>query len=143
MNKIDNFIGEYFFLSNFYPVKVTFEGLTYDNSESAFQAMKCIIPENRNNFVGLDPSTAKKRGRTVHLRYDWEEVKEKYMYQIVKAKFEQNLNLKLKLLDTGNAELIEGNNWGDKIWGKCNKTKSGQNKLGKILMKVREELREG
>ena len=62
------------------------------------------------------------------------------MYQIVKCKFEQNEDLKIKLLNTGNSELIEGNTWGDKIWGKVNGV--GQNNLGKILMRIRKELKE-
>ncbi|MCY8564311.1 NADAR family protein [Bacillus sonorensis] len=58
----------------------------------------------------------------------------------MKAKFEQNDHLINKLLQTGESILIEGNTWGDKIWGVCNGV--GENKLGKILMKVRNELKE-
>ena len=63
------------------------------------------------------------------------------MYEIVKAKFEQNEDLRKRLINTGDEELIEGNTWGDKIWGKVKG--EGQNNLGKILMRVRKELREG
>ena len=42
-----------------------------------------------------------------------------------------------KLLDTGNAELQEGNNWGDRYWGVDLKTGYGENRLGRIIMKVR------
>lgn len=136
--RIDNFRGKYYFLSNFFSAPILYEGLTYENNESAFQAMKCINPEYRKNFIGLDPSQAKKKGRMIQLRHDWEKVKEHYMYQIVKAKFNQNEDLKIKLLETGNALLIEGNTWGDTIWGMCKGR--GQNKLGKILMIVRKEL---
>lgn len=61
------------------------------------------------------------------------------MYEIVKAKFLQNKEIKEKLLLTGNEELIEGNTWGDRIWGTVNGV--GENRLGKILMQVREELK--
>lgn len=62
------------------------------------------------------------------------------MYEVCKAKFTQNKSCRGNLLKTGNAELIEGNDWGDKIWGQVNGI--GENNLGKILMKIREELKD-
>lgn len=61
------------------------------------------------------------------------------MYEICLAKFTQNENLKLKLLETEDAYLEEGNDWGDKEWGLVNG--NGKNKLGKILMRIRDELK--
>lgn len=61
------------------------------------------------------------------------------MKGLLKEKFLQNEDLKVKLLSTDNEELIEGNNWGDKVWGKVNGV--GENRLGKILMQIREELK--
>lgn len=136
---INEFRGEYYFLSNFYPCKVEWQGIVYENNESAFQSAKCINLEQRKNFIGLDPSTAKRKGRRVKLRNDWEEIKDQVMYEIVLNKFLQNEDLKDKLLRTGEEELIEGNIWHDYYWGVCNGR--GKNKLGKILMQVREELR--
>ncbi|MDE7478548.1 MAG: NADAR family protein, partial [Lachnospiraceae bacterium] len=75
----------------------------------------------------------------VKLRHDWEKVKFDIMYEICKAKFSQNEELREKLIATGKVRLEEGNTWGDKIWGTVNG--KGQNNLGKILMRVREELR--
>lgn len=135
---IDNFRGNYYFLSNFYNVKVTWEGITYLNNESAFQSAKVLNLDKRKQFSNLDPSSAKRKGRNVVLRHDWEKVKFDIMYEIVKAKFSQNEYLKDKLLSSGGEELIEGNTWNDTIWGVCNGR--GQNNLGKILMRVREEL---
>jgi ribA/ribD-fused uncharacterized protein len=132
---IKEFRGKYFFLSNFYEAPVTYKGLTYQNNEAAFQAMKIIREEKREPFCHLNPSQAKSKGRHVQLRYDWEKVKVQFMYEIVKAKFEQNEELKQKLLATGDELLEEGNTWGDKIWGTVNGV--GQNQLGKILMRVR------
>lgn len=137
---IDSFRGEYFFLSNFCEVPVMYDGITYLNNEAAFQAQKTLNKEQRLDFATLNPSQAKKKGRSVSLRPDWEEIKINVMYEICKAKFIQNENLKRSLLNTGNAELIEGNNWGDKIWGQVNGI--GENNLGKILMKIREELKD-
>lgn len=61
------------------------------------------------------------------------------MTEVVEAKFTYNPNLKQMLLDTGDAELVEGNTWNDKYWGVCKGV--GQNKLGKILMMLREEFK--
>ena len=136
---IDSFRGQYFFLSNFCEVPVIYDGITYLNNEAAFQAQKTINKEERIDFSMLNPSQAKRMGRRVSLRPDWEEVKFDIMYEICKAKFTQNQSYKENLLKTGDAELIEGNDWGDKIWGQVNGI--GENHLGKILMRIREELK--
>lgn len=134
---INEFRGKYYFLSNFYETPVTWNGLTYLNNEAAFQSAKTF--SDRECFTNLDPSSAKKLGRKVQLRSDWENVKNDVMYEICKAKFSQNTELKKRLLSTGNEHLEEGNTWGDKIWGTVNGV--GENRLGKILMRIREELR--
>lgn len=141
VSKINDFRGKYHFLSNFYNEKVEFEGLTYLNTEAAFQAMKCSDKNKRLDFVNLNPSEAKRlgRNRNIGLRKDWESVKEQYMYEIVKAKFSQHSYLKEQLIDTGDCYLEEGNTWGDKVWGTVDGV--GENRLGKILMRVREELK--
>jgi ribA/ribD-fused uncharacterized protein len=92
----------------------------------------------RKVFTELSPSSAKYLGRHVELRSDWEDVKDNIMYEIVYNKFSNNLDLRNSLHNTGDAELIEGNWWNDKYWGMSNG--EGQNKLGKILMRVRDEL---
>lgn len=136
---IDSFRGQYFFLSNFCEVPVIYDGITYLNNEVAFHAQKTINKEERIDFSMLNPSQAKRMGRRVSLRPDWEEVKFDIMYEICKAKFTQNQSYKENLLKTGDAELIEGNDWGDKIWGQVDGI--GENHLGKILMRIREELK--
>ena len=139
--KIDSFDGEFAFLSNFYPAPVNFDGMKYPNNEAAFQAQKC--PERRDEFIALgqQPGKQKRLGRKVELRPDWEAVKDDIMYTLCLCKFAQNPSLAEKLLATGVAELVEGNYWHDHYWGVCNGT--GQNKLGKILMAVRNEIRTG
>lgn len=137
---IDSFRGHNYFLSNFFNAKVTYEGVTYLNNEAAFQAAKVIDIEDRKKFATLNPSEAKKMGRRVKLRKDWEEVKDGIMYNVCYAKFTQNPDLKEKLIATGDKELVEGNTWGDRCWGVCNGV--GENRLGKILMRIREELRD-
>ena len=139
MKKIDSFKDDYFFLSNFYEVPVEYDGLKYGSSEAAFQAQKCEFPSKRKEFQNLHPSKSKALGRKVTLREDWDEVKNRVMLEIVRNKFKQNPELKEKLIATGDAYLEEGNWWGDRTWGVCNGV--GENRLGKILMKVRDELK--
>lgn len=143
---INRFDGtEYAFLSNFYecPVRICFpetgECFTFSTSEHAFQAAKC--PTRAREFSGLTPGQAKRLGRQVDMRDDWEDVKDDVMYEVVLAKFTQNEELKDKLLATGDEELVEGNTWGDRYWGQVNGV--GKNMLGKTLMRVRDELRDG
>lgn len=131
--KIDSFKGKYFFLSNFYTADVEYNGIKYLNNEAAFQAQKC--PERAKEFSTLDPSMAKRKGRKIKLRQDWENVKYGIMFDIVIAKFKQNPDLLEKLVKTGTAQLVEGNTWGDTTWGVYRH--KGKNYLGRILMQVR------
>lgn len=137
---INSFRDEYFFLSNFSMCPVEYDGIKYTNSESAFQAQKCANYEDRKEFAQLNPSEAKKLGRHVLLRKDWEDVKVRLMKEIVTAKFVQNPDISQKLLDTGDEYLVEGNTWGDRIWGQVDG--QGQNLLGQILMETRVILKE-
>lgn len=135
---INEFRGRNFFLSNFFSAPVTFDGITYLNNESAFQAQKTLDMNERRAFATLPPNLGKRNGRHVTLRSDWEDVKFDLMYQICLAKFTQNKDLGRKLVATGDEELVEGNTWNDRVWGVCNGT--GENNLGKILMRIRSEL---
>lgn len=137
---IDKFDGEYAFLSNFYEAPVVWEGITYPSNEHAFQAAKSLNPARRLEVAAAaTPGKAKRMGRTLQLRSDWEKVKYNIMLEIVLAKFHQHKDLAEALLDTDEAELIEGNWWNDTTWGVCNGV--GQNWLGKILMTVRTQLK--
>lgn len=136
---IGPFDGEYRFLSNYYNSPIEYEGYTYGSVEAAFQAQKTLDVGRRREFTRLAPNKAKALGRRVPLRSDWEDVKDEIMYNLVKIKFLSNPELRKKLLATLTEELVEVNTWRDTYWGQCEG--KGQNKLGKILMKVREELR--
>lgn len=135
--KITEFRDRYYCFSNFGPGKVTVFGYTFDNGEAAFHSQK--NPLRAHEFVGLDPSAAKKLGRRVTLRRDWESIKDNVMKEVVTAKFTQNKDLQRILLETGDKVLEEGNTWGDTYWGKVDGR--GINQLGKILMEVRASLR--
>lgn len=134
------FVGDLDFLSNFYPVKVEFEGLVYDSTEAAFQAQKCENADERKQFVGVKAGQSKRIGRHVRLRSDWEEVKDGIMERIVRAKFDQHPDLAERLRATGTILLTEGNTWFDIYWGVDAYTGRGENHLGKILMGIREQL---
>jgi len=138
--EICGFFDEYRFLSNFYEAPVTYRGLTYQNNEAAFQAQKCLTEEEKRRFTALSPSKAKSLGRRVALRPDWEKVKLGIMEEILRAKFTQNEHLAIRLINTGNKILIEGNTWRDTFWGVDIKTRKGENRLGQLLMKIRAEL---
>lgn len=141
MDVVKEFTGIYDFLSNFYRAKVTYEGITYPTAEHAYQAAKSTNMEIKKDIANIpSPSGAKKYGKTIEIRKDWEFVKLKIMYEIVSIKFE-NPDLAKKLLDTGDAIIEEGNNWYDTYWGIYLPTGKGENNLGKILMTVRKNIK--
>jgi len=133
---IVSFNGSYFFLSNFFPSKIKYDGITYYTAEAAFQAAKTFDREIKNKISSVMAYQAKRIGKKVKLRDDWEDVKLNIMEEILNLKF-NILELKEKLISTDNSILIEGNNWGDKFWGVYNG--DGENNLGKILMKIRSD----
>ena len=138
-HRICKFEKEFFFLSNYYNAPVEFAGITYKNNEAAFQASKSLDYSVRMEFSDLSSSEAKKKGREINLRKDWESVKVQIMKDLIHAKFEQNLDLQKKLIQTGDAYLEEGNDWGDRIWGTVEG--NGANLLGHILMEEREVIK--
>ena len=137
---ITSFRDEYEYLSNFFEVDVQWDGRIYRNSEAAFQSAKTLNPQIRDSFTLLDPLSAKRKGRQVMLRPDWEAVKTTIMETVVRAKFRQHPDLAKRLVETGDAELMEGNDWNDTCWGVDLRTGEGENRLDKILMSLREEL---
>ena len=135
---IDSFSGEYRFLSNFYPKPFKWRGKTWPSSEHAYQAAKAKDKDDAELIrQASTPGKAKRLGRKIKIREDWEDTKVKIMYSILKAKF-KDPELRAMLKDTGKAKLIEGNTWGDRVWGVYNG--QGKNYLGKLLMKVRNKL---
>jgi len=135
---INSFSGPYRFLSNFYPSIIEYDGIEYPTAEHAYQAAKTYDTAIKRKISMLDsPGKAKRCGQDVIIRLDWEEVKVDVMEDILRIKFDNN-ELFNKLVITIGEELIEGNYWGDTFWGVCNGV--GQNNLGKILMKIRDQI---
>jgi len=142
---ISEFNGEYRFLSNFYPSKIIYDGIEYPSVEYAFQALKTFDIEMRKTISKLStPGIAKRYGKILILRDDWEDVKFQIMENCLRLKFHNGSELAKKLVDTYPSNLVEGNVWHDNIWGSCSCKKCLQlpsfNNLGKLLMKIREEL---
>lgn len=143
---IDFFDGEYAFLSNFYNASCIFEEKLYPTVEHAFQAAKSLDHAERDWIAAAgSPGLAKRLGRRINLRPDWEKVKFDVMEECLRSKFADPV-LKQKLLTTGDEELVEGNYWHDNTWGNCSCEKCknivGRNMLGNILMKLRTEFME-
>jgi ribA/ribD-fused uncharacterized protein len=129
-------------LSNFSPHGVEMDGLWFPTVEHYFQAQKFHDEDYREKIrIAKTPAESKTLGRSrkVKLRDDWEEVKEEIMHAACLKKFQAHPELCQRLLSTGDEELIESAP-NDYFWG-CGRNGSGQNKLGQILMQVREELK--
>ena len=157
MEIISSFRGKYDFLSNFSSVLIRYNGHMYNSLESAFQAQK--NPDCADMFRNMgtqealkakrrpiiDPGEAKRLGRKIPLRPDWNTVKDQIMLELLTAKFTQNESLKRELIETGDAVLIEGNTWHDNYWGYCICPKcvlvEQHNKLGNLLMQIRDVLK--
>ena len=154
MSVIDKFRGEHHFLSNFWIEPFEYEGQTVATGEHAFQAAKCkpgdeAIRERVLTVRRADgtpsPTLAKKMGKKVPLRPDWDEARIGVMREVLAAKFAAGSPLADRLLATGEAELIEGNTWRDTFWGRTRDKDgnwTGQNWLGVLLMERRAALRD-
>lgn len=139
MNKILGFFGPYRFLSNFHKVPVVLDGETYPTTEHAYQAAKTFDLDARKVIRVLpEPRDARRAGQNLVMRPNWNEVKLLVMDDVNRQKFSIE-PCKTWLLETEDWYLEETNTWNDTFWGVCNHV--GANNLGKILMKIREDLR--
>lgn len=139
--KIESFEQEpYTFLSNFYHSPFIYKGKEYPTVEHAYQASKAFFEKEHEQIrLAATPAQAKKLGRKCVMKDYWDLIKVGMMYQFLFLKF-QDPDLEEKLLATENAELIEGNWWGDLFWGVYNGV--GENWLGKLLMQIRTQLKQ-
>jgi len=153
---IESFTGRWRFLSNFWPSKIEHQGITYPTLEHYYVSMKVKNDQQIDGkYITMidcreliakmpDPAKVKQFGKIIKVRKDWDDVKLDVMLWGIREKFKQE-DLKQMLLDTGDEELVEGNWWHDNFFGVCTCGPcqgEGQNNLGKIIMKVRDELRQ-
>lgn len=139
---INRFVGEYFFLSNFYPSPVKINDLIFPTAEHAFQAMKAWHEKDKLLIAqAKSPGAAKRLGKSVIIIPWWDDIRLKVMLYVVNIKFTINHHLKNRLVDTEPSFLVEGNMHHDNFWGNCICPRcrdiEGHNHHGKILMAVR------
>lgn len=149
---ITRFSGAHAFLSNFFVAPILFtlhngqRTLLVSTVEHAYQASKTTDPAKQLWIASAPtPAAAKSRGGSIpDLLPDWDNVRDGYMRFFLGQKFSLP-HLLPALLATGDAVLIEGNTWGDRYWGCVYNAGhwDGQNRLGKLLMALRDELRAG
>lgn len=139
---INQFRGEYRFLSNFWPCRIEYGGRVFPSVEHAYQAAKFRDTTIIEAIQAVRSPGKAKRMAKFHQRFDlsWEERKVTVMRELVRQKF-QDPALARQLLDTDDQVLQEGNTWGDRFWGIDFGSGQGANTLGQILMEVRAELR--
>ena len=129
--------------SNFSAHPFTLEGQLWPTSEHYFQAQKFIgHPEHQDEIrLAATPMEAAEKGRERHrpLRPDWNAVRDDAMRRALTAKFAAHPELIELLLATGDETLIEKTT-NDYYWG-CGTEGTGKNRLGELLMELRNELR--
>ena len=156
---ITAFQDEYRWLSNFWPSPISVQMYGVDRNfatgEHYYQAAKAYAMstigdlyydhiDDYINTIESAPSAgkAKRLGQKAEIDVaKWERIAFHYMLEVQKQKYSQNFHLALNLINTGNAEFIEGNTWGDRIWGTVDG--EGLNLLGLALSMTRDKLRNG
>jgi N-glycosidase YbiA len=126
-------------LSNFHmnPI-VGKSGKVWPSAEHAYQAAKTLDQLAQERVRQASTAVeAKRMGKTLTIREDWESDKLRVMRAILEAKFQGDLAQ--QLIDTGDDKLIHYCPWGDRVWG-VDKRGEGANHLGQMLMEIREQL---
>ena len=139
MNDIIEFRGEFSWLSNFFPIKIEYDGIVYPSVENAYQAGKLINKKDRELFIDITPAKAKRLWRNYQTYNLTEEFRLNLMYQLLSIKFNQE-PFKTQLINTGDCYIQEGNRFGDMFFGYCLKTNQGKNMLGHLIMQIRMDL---
>ena len=141
MNDITEFQGEFRWLSNFFPVQIEYEGLTYPSVENAYQAGKLINKKDREMFIDISPGKAKRLWRNYPTYNLTEEFRLNLMYHLLSIKFNQE-PFKSLLIATGDCYIQEGTRWFEPFWGKQLSTGEGKNMLGHLIMNIREKIKD-
>ncbi len=142
MIKIPYYENSYFCFSNFSAHKILFGNTVYSTTEHAFHAQKfedeSIVDEVKNATSPLEALRIGKLYKSKR-KPNWNEIKLDVMYEVQKEKIKQHPDVREALITTGNEEIVEDSP-DDDFWGN-GKDGNGQNQFGKILMKIREELK--
>lgn len=137
---IKEFQKEYRWLSNFVPVSITLDEITYPSVEHAYMSAKSDDPQWKNLCSSdVQPGYVKRESKKIKLVSNWDEIKVQVMKDCLEQKFSKNPFKKL-LVETGNCQIEEGNRWGDTFWGIDLYTNKGQNILGKLIMEIRSTI---
>jgi ribA/ribD-fused uncharacterized protein len=131
--------------SNFAPFPVDLDGKRWPTSEHYYQAQKFTDAELQTKIRKAEKPVITKKLADKHrdrIRPDWDAVKDQVMYRVVRRKFELHAALRELLLATGEEEILEDAPNHDAYWG-IGQDGNGQNKLGKIIERIRAELRAG
>jgi len=139
---IESFKGEYAWLSNMTPVKITYDGIEYPSVEHAYMSAKSNYMEWKSRCADghISARQIKAESKGLILRDDWNDIKLDVMTECIDQKFSQE-PYKTQLEETGDLHIQEGNWWNDTFWGVVTKTGKGENNLGKLIMKKRDENR--
>lgn len=140
---IGPFRDDYRWLSNFWYATIVFGSNSFKTNEHLYQAMKTVNPDDLTRILRAEtPKDAKDLGAIIELDDDWENRKNQVMLTVTVLKYTQNIDLAIKLMKTGDEEIVEFNHWCDNYWGVCNCKKCdgklGENHLGKTIMEVRD-----
>lgn len=140
---IEEFQGEFRWLSNFVPAKIILDGVEFPSVEHAYVSAKCDDAEWKMFCSDSSNTSAdiKRKGRGIQLKDNWNDIKVNVMRECVTQKFNQEPYRTL-LIETGDEYIQEGNRWGDKFWGVYLKTGQGENNLGKLIMEIRESIKQ-
>lgn len=138
---IRKFDKEYKWLSNFAPCTIVLNGITYPSVEHAYMSAKSndVRWYLKCTDESIKPGTIKKLSRGILLVSNWDSIKIEVMRDCLKQKFSQE-PYKTLLIETGDVFIQEGNFWGDTFWGVDLNTKTGENRLGKMIMEIRDKL---
>lgn len=140
---ITQFRDEWRWLSNFMPVEIQWQGRMYPSVEHAYQSAKSD-EEAWKEYCSdiLTPAgKVKKKSRFLTLRPDWLAIREEVMEMCLRQKYAQQPYMTL-LINTGQVVIQEGNWWGDTFWGVDLLSGGGENRMGKLIMDIRQELQQ-
>lgn len=128
--------------SNFQPFVIRYAEIEFPTVEHFYQALKTADHAKQREIAGLDtPGMAKKVGQQLERRPNWDRLKFQIMRIALQKKFAPGSGYHDLLMATGDAQITEWNTWHDRVWGKCSCHSccgTGENRLGIMLMKIRE-----